>query len=1017
VATKILKPTKEATFFAAPFGPYNQFLFNDSGLYVESGALSLQYSGYANINSYFPEQLYTNIETCPITGYLFVNSSRVNSSDGCQEDKVVSVSGTNTAKGVKGFLESIAFGCEKKVDEVECMNPNGNSYTLYRHEIAPKTIIDFPILPIVPSAGGQMAVGQAYLEWRNNWLKSQMTQSYIKGYSFNSSPFALKSEKADICDCDLIDRKYNLKRYVHPQSFSGKTRLFVQSIFGSKEKLMDVEINGITVSVMYHGLAKNTDDTKRKRIASLDKQFTKLHTDDAGNYYLLQVSSSISINALVPSREGRLLQKWLKTKNFDKKKSSVYEAFILSSCSPTKTVNIAGSSLEGVCYQSLGGYGWKSNWRGNEFSIATLDWETPCKAKLFTANVTLTDPVVLYSDEKDRKLASIVEQYEAPEILKKLTKEEREALVPAVVSQYKSIYSLLVTEIPGENPEDPPIKKYCIDGDIHEGEWGWVISNEFNVTPSTKKNLEDELKTKNKQDGGLPYSPTFFKDLADAFIVSESLADSGEFKFPYYADRIFTWDEMYGVFNLELPYDVRDHIGGMAGSGPVYCFYNDKDLLKIVYYQNGAVTPTSTNDNDNSENQCGDAFTRGSTINGGGGGSSSFYIGGIEVLNLAASSYSQSESSSKQSCGGSNLECLEYPPHPGPCNIVYCGTYFWKNFRGSVQGSSFSFSGGQSSKICLVISKYDCETVFMASVTSYSGSHSESQTDGKNCICAQWVSPRRSAAYWQPCFSPLENCTAQGGEAPCCAKEKQYGPKFDQNYGPGQACADIGPTMGVNGAIFIFDVYGFWFNGPNSDAVRAGDNNPDPNRNNFDWSNYSHVDQNAIGWRPSKKGNIPSRGGYCTYRPTTPDCAGEELKFIPQGIQFAYLGSGAAYDSDCNINYSSKSKSMTSSVLKVYAVTRTDETLVLEGTEGYGDLGNMFAGDISAGNAVFTPGCHEWTGEQKFLGRIDPMFPYVESVVTINQSVNGVYWLVSPDMIYSADYPFDKKGLYYIGSA
>ena len=987
MAAKVFKPVPPATFYLNPFGPFNTFTANVGSLYVESGAVSLQYSGYANISSYFPEQLFTNKILCPLSGYLRLNCTKEEGLDKCPETKTTSVSGNNDIKGEKGFSESIAFGCEKKVDKIECMNPNGNSYTLYRHVIAPKTIINMPFLPIVPSAGGQIAVGQAYLEWRNNWLKSQITQSYVRGYGFNSSPFASKSEKADICGCELIDKKYQLKRYVHPQSFSGKTRLLVQTIFGCKNKLMDVKVSPDgSVSVMYTGLAPPKSEEYPGRVASLDNGFTKLHTDDAGNYYLLQISSSISVNALVPSREGRLLQKWLKTKNFDKKKSAVYEAYILSSCSPTKTINIAGSTLEGVWYQSLGGYGWKSNWKGNEFSIATLDWETPCKAQLFTANVTLVDPVALYADEKDRKLKSLTDQFEAIEAKKTMTKEQLAELVPSVENHYTVVNRFFVTETPAPDPEDPPIKKYCVDGDIEEGVWTWSIVNEENADTAKKKTLKEELKTKNKQNGNLPYSPTFFKDLADAFIVSESLADSGEFKLPYGTDRIFTWDEKYGVYNLELPYDVRDHIGGIPGSGPVYCFYSDKDLLKTVYYQNGPSDGTTTNDNDNSPSECGDSFSRGSTISGGGNTSnSSFYVGGTEVVAPSSSGYSQSESSTKQSCMGSNLECLGYPPHPGPCNVVYCGTYFTKNIRGSLEGKSFSFSGGQSSRIALVIPKYDCEAVFIASVTTYSGSHSEYQYNGDKCVCAQWVSPRRSAGYWQPCFSAIKGCGPS--TELCCSQEKQFAPIHDQNYGPGQACADLGPTMAANGGIFVFDVYGFYFDGPATDALMA-----------------------------SYRGHPGPGSGRCTYRPTGPECIGEELQLIPQGIHFAYLGCNYNYDSDCTITYKSKSANKSSSVLKVYAVTRTTESTVLEGTEGYGDLANMFSGDVNAGNDVYAPGCSEWTGYQKFLGHIDPKFPYVESNVDIHQSCLGAYWLASPNMVYSEDYPFDKQGLYYIGA-
>ena len=218
MSDKILKPRPPATFFAAPFGPYNRFLDSLSNLYVESGAVSLSYTSYAKLDSYFPEQLYTNKEWCPITGYLRMGVTETKDENDCDVPKASSVMGGNPVTTKSGFSESIVFGCEKKLDKVECSDPRGNVLTFARHVQNPKIFITPPMLPPAMGAAGGI---DAYVTWVKAFGASLGTTAGIIKLDKVSSPFAATSG-GDICGCDLINKK-NFTKRLPSQSFSGKT--------------------------------------------------------------------------------------------------------------------------------------------------------------------------------------------------------------------------------------------------------------------------------------------------------------------------------------------------------------------------------------------------------------------------------------------------------------------------------------------------------------------------------------------------------------------------------------------------------------------------------------------------------------------------------------------------------------------------------------------------------------------------------------------------------------------------
>lgn len=936
--TKFINPTKGSTYFVQPFGPFNKFIQNFSNLYLESGAVEIRYTNYTKIDSYFPETLHTNKDWCPIVGYLRISFTVDEIANDCDKKRASSVGGGNGVKatdGKKGSTKSVSIGCLEPKKEISCSDPNGmGNITAYTHQISSRADISPPFLPIAPSAGQQLSVNDAYLVWQEAFRKSLNLQSYGKKIK-RATPNTFKVPAGkEVCDCDIVKKKTMIKKELPANSFCGKAKLFVQAIYGAKDVLAFGKGDFPDRMYFYKGLEGKEEYPKdapyANRIASLDKGMTKLLTDRQGNYYLAQIRGSVILNLLQPSKEGRLLQKWLATKQgLDKKTKAAYEAYILASCSPTKNVN-TNTSLEAFSFGSdLGDYGWKTNWNGDEMSIAVIDWGTPNKSALFTASIFIDISGALEA-EKVRKEDSLKQQWEASKAKKTMTAAQLKALTPSVKFQYACTEPLIEETI-----DEKGTTKLCVVGDIDEGAWWWVIVNSENSTPEQLKTFQKEADEKNHIDGGLPHSKEFYTELAGCIYVSESKSESGEFKFRYRNDRIFTWDKKYNVYNLELPYSVVDHIEGISGGGPVYCFYDKNDSLQVINYSCQVSVPDSEDnqkaDDGASTGGCGDRQIVWHIESKGMCGLGSFSSSTASVKADTNGSYSYYKLEySVQGCGGSFQEG-PFPPyqHPGPCNIAYCGK--WKvesHHEGTTSTKLESFSGEHNARVALVIPKSESEAVFLAQGDFYGGSSLSESSSGGGCVCRQTWTAFKDATYAPDCWSKPRCCNGFCGKdepspPPCCKPKEPL-------------CAGFLAT---------------------------------------DEGGAAHP-LTFLGWGNS---SIISRRG------PTGSCAGEVPKDVCTGI------------SNCESYQSSKSENR-NDIRKtgvVHIVTKS-ETKVVCST---------------------SPFINEWISDGQFLGWIDPNYPWVVSGVDIKQSALGAWWCVSPDVAYSNDYPFDKKGLYFIGAS
>lgn len=985
MATRPFKPKQDALFNVLPFGPLNRFVGPQPAIYMESGALDLGLLSHTNPKSYLPADLYTNKQWCPINGNIYISSSLETGVDGCSKVKAEKVSGTNKLSGIKAKMKSRSFGCDKFVKELECSDPLGN-VTRFQHERIPRTLIDPPFLPIAPTAGQQVSVGEAYLNWTENYLRSKNTQSYTRTITKGDSKASIEIGDLELCDCDLITKKINIRNLCKPTQYSGKARLFFQAIYGGLDDQIEARMDSMSVSITYKGVKGDTTTTaKARRLFGVDRSGTKLFTDSMGNYYLMRVSSGISLNPLEPTAEGRVVQKWLRGQNLDRKTKAIYEAYILSSCTPTRTTAIDGTSLNALSKGSeLGRTGWKPNWSGTQLSIVPIDWGRPHKTYLYTADFNMNDSSQFTNDELDRKKQSIIEYREYLYSLTTMTSEDKAALVPTLKYVYIPDDNVSMTET------TPGVREYCVDGDIEAGGWWWIILNDFNLNDSNRKTFEDDLESKNKIDGGMPYSKEYFTNLKSAFSMTESMVDHGEFAFKYHYHRMFTWDDMYGVYNLELSYSNKpSEINGHPGSGPVYCFYDTKDFLKVIYYvYQKNVGQVKKNNDDYSPSSCGDSWTRTSHITKNVQDYAAFIVASLEVSAQEAPSYSQSESSVDKDCGG-RTGCTEPPPNPGPCNFLCCGEYWFKNYRGSGKIRTMSFSGGTLGRIALVVPKSDCEAVYLASGKFFNGSFSTFTGDYQKCVCAADMAPQRDAVRWKPCFSEGKSCYGDN----CCDKIDYREPDLDTNIYPnGLGCS----YMGV------------FYPGMKKASTPGGSV---PTAGGTICTFFGHQ---YFAYRPSSD----------SYRPAYPaDQCGEAWKLVPHNYGLSldvFKDNGELEFSGNCMGGKEDPKSFTgeSTSVKVYCINRSDNTLVLKESGLFGDLEDLPAQpEAFPEESKMTGAGWEWAADGKFLGWIDPMYPYVHSSVDIHQSALGLWWVECPGYVASEGFPFDKLGKHFIGAS
>jgi len=167
--------------------------------------------------------------------------------------------------------------------------------------------------------------------------------------------------------CPNVFPKKDAQYKVPSSTYSGKLRLFVQALYGSKRD--DYTVYGTSLKV---GGSDNEHPVK-----ILQKGFSGsgwIYTTDSYDYFYCEwAGASVNFYALDISKEAERFRDTLKLHtNTDYEFVKKVEAFILSTANiqkdPTHIVPVTGAAVLGSPLD----YGWHTNWKGSEASIVTF---------------------------------------------------------------------------------------------------------------------------------------------------------------------------------------------------------------------------------------------------------------------------------------------------------------------------------------------------------------------------------------------------------------------------------------------------------------------------------------------------------------------------------------------------------------------------------------------------------------------------------------------------------------------
>lgn len=178
------------------------------------------------------------------------------------------------------------------------------------------------------------------------------------------------------------------QRYVPSSLYSGKMRLFVQSLYGSlrKDYYIYLGISGLPDTSQYKLILEGY-------VCEWGLPTVGLFTTSSYSYYLMEVSvTSITFKKLRLSTEAR---KWATILNTHPNKgnrefSSRVEAYILSTAHIDQNFTPVVRSTGVTCPGTPMGYGFKFNWKGNKAKIVLHDLEAHSPGNNYSRTVELT---------------------------------------------------------------------------------------------------------------------------------------------------------------------------------------------------------------------------------------------------------------------------------------------------------------------------------------------------------------------------------------------------------------------------------------------------------------------------------------------------------------------------------------------------------------------------------------------------------------------------------------------------
>lgn len=570
-----------------PFGPFNRIVFEPVGIYLESGFLDLVLKGFFNYESYTPAMIDIKKDLTPIVGLMTFQFRKLDASIFGLEN----LCGFEEVKTVQNVCsteqrESKALNCATKTNEITMIDPRGEGKEC--------SVIYFPKIPapktydIGTSLGNQMDYVNSLAINGGNTLEDNFISSGFRDACIDRAAVEKKyaGEFKIFCPNDILYRKF-CQRIFPPSLFSGKLKLYIQSIYGGNYVGYSNEQDG-AVSNLKIGPMTTVERVTAKRTVTFGRGSHILHTDSLGNYYLIN-TYSWTINPLVPNFQGILLKRYLRSLNLPEGKTKdAYEAYILTTCVPTRICSAI--SRPDHTHGSPLDFGWKANWQGTTLAqVAHKSNERNYRVStLLSVNVSSSGTESLYEDEINRKKANLILQQER--------KRSDYVQIPGIYPVYSCSAKIITSEIA------PGIFDHCFDGDIEDGLWFYdVLGYTQASSPELLLQVKEEALEKNKLWGGLPYSELFFDELPSYFDFSLSEGVSHVWIEPLQIDKIFVWDSFFKDYSWNLncnplyQREVRCPDSGSLGTFPVYCWFDRKDVLQVVNYISRAVNGSDWN--------------------------------------------------------------------------------------------------------------------------------------------------------------------------------------------------------------------------------------------------------------------------------------------------------------------------------------------------------------------------------------------------------------------------------------
>jgi hypothetical protein len=731
-----------------PYNPFNRIVYTPIGLYLESGFLDLVIRGFYRPITYTPAIIDINLAVTPMVGFLFFNFTIINASvvgldNLCKFNEIQTIRAT----AIGGVRESKALNCEQKTDELIMIDPRGEGKECSSHYV--------PRIPNLPPVGllGSLAGQMTYIEVQAiNATSATVPYDGVRETCVdrNAVELEFKGETKIYCPNDILTKKFCQQKFP-PSLFTGKLKLYIQSIYGGNYVEYRNE-TGSYIENLYVGPGFGQPSTLASRTALFGRGSHFLHTDSLGNYYLIN-TSSWSVNPIVPNNYGRLLQRYIKKTNPTGLNKDTLEGYVLASCTPTTSIaHVKGVPGYGT-YGSPLDFGWKANWEGTTLAtVALKSNEANYRiSTLLGMSVSSSGISQLYEEEIERKKADLR--------LQRSRKKVGYVQTAGLFKVYTCKAVLKVKEVEGE----PDIE--CFDGDIEDGLWSYVVLGFTADQAAEEEAAKEEAKKKNKVYGGLPYSEEFYAELPNYFEITQSDCTSSDpWIEPLQSDKIFTWDSYTNDYAWRLACNPREFgmvcPGQVLGTFPVYCWFDRKDNLQVVSYTNRAV---GAGDNNiiPPEGICGTGSDSYLTEIFNGGNVSGFQLDTISATSMNGTNHSTEEGEMTVTAGQwSNCWGGACGPSPGCDNdgaepgtgIYGCLATFWTSWKqdrsGSAEANEKKSGGSINHFTYLVIPEKDAECIFFGNQTTKTKTGSKTKSLAENNL----VTAKRESgvsAFWK----------------------------------------------------------------------------------------------------------------------------------------------------------------------------------------------------------------------------------------------------------------------------